>query len=319
MKKKASAKELATLALAKAIVEGDAEAARGALKANANYEAFWIDGSTLLRDLAKNRGASAVSQMIEEAARSRGLKGLPAMAESPGRWSRAFVEFVALRGYEFSGKTTLLSGDPGTKLRGLDTAKAAAKLIGSKWNRIENATCEDAGRGDASHWKLSFGPIWQGERRVTGFEIRFSVDARARELVEKFHGAQANGDATNPPQLTDPLLSKQKDWEASFVAERHVGCGHGVDGAISCLREGGNPFDKTYGSKRGEFTWDDEGAEMNSFMALVRREIGPGPGWHVRLAPFLTDAGLDSLKTKFDLESSLAEMGASTDRRSGPL
>ncbi|RNF30017.1 hypothetical protein NM04_14830 [Massilia aurea] len=319
MNKKASAKELATLALAKSIVEGDAEAAMGALKAKADYDAFWIDGATRLRDLAKSRGARSVSLVIEEAARSRGLKALPPMAESPDRWSRALVEFVALRGYEFSGMTTLLSGDPGTKLRGLDTAKAAAKLIGSKWNRIKNAKCEDARRGGASHWTLSFGPIWQGERRVTGFEIQFSVDARVLQLVEKFHEAQGAGAAADPPSLCDPLVSKQKDWEASFVAERHVGCGHGVDGAISCLREGGNPFDKTYGSKRGEFTWDDEGAEMKSFMALVRREVGPGPGWHVRLAPFLTDAGLDSLKTKFDLESSLAEMGASAARRSGPL
>jgi hypothetical protein len=319
MNKKASAKELATLALAKSIVEGDAEAAMGALKAKADYDAFWIDGATRLRDLAKSRGARSVSLVIEEAARSRGLKALPPMAESPDRWSRALVEFVALRGYEFSGMTTLLSGDPGTKLRGLDTAKAAAKLIGSKWDRIKNAKCEDARRGGASHWTLSFGPIWQGERRVTGFEIQFLVDAQVLQLVEKFHEAQGNGAATDPPSLSDPLVSKQKDWEASFIAERHVGCGHGVDGAISCLREGGNPFDKTYGSKRGEFTWDDEGAEMKSFMALVRREIGPGPGWHVRLAPFLTDAGLDSLKTKFDLESSLAEMGASAARRSGPL
>lgn len=319
MSMKASARELATLALAKAIIEGDADTARAALKGNADYQSFWLDGATRLHELAKRRGADAVSQMIEEAARSRGLKGLPPMAESPDRWSRALVEFVALRGYEFSGMTTLLSGDAGTKLRGLDTAKAAVKLIGSKWGRVENAKCENARRGRLSHWTLSFGPIWQGVRRVTGFEIQFSVDARVRQLVEKFHEAQGAGAAADPPSLCDPLVSKQKDWEASFVAERHVGCGHGVDGAISCLREGGNPFDKTYGSKRGEFTWDDEGAEMKSFMALVRREVGPGPGWHVRLAPFLTDGGIDALKTKFDLESSLAEMGALAAQRSGSI
>jgi hypothetical protein len=92
MNKKASAKELATLALAKSIVEGDAEAAMGALKAKADYDAFWIDGATRLRDLAKSRGARSVSLVIEEAARSRGLKALPPMAESPDRWSRALVE-----------------------------------------------------------------------------------------------------------------------------------------------------------------------------------------------------------------------------------
>ncbi|MGF6273890.1 hypothetical protein ABIB38_002268 [Massilia sp. UYP11] len=319
MNKKASAKELATLALAKSIVEGDAEAAMGALKAKADYDAFWIDGATRLRDLAKSRGARPVSLVIEEAARSRGLKALPPMAESPDRWSRALVEFVALRGYEFSGITTLLSGDPGTKLRGLDTAKAAAKLIGSKWGRIKNAKCEDARRGGASRWKLSFGPIWQGERRVTGFEIQFSVDARVRQLVEKFHEAQANGAATDLPSLTDPLLSKQKDWEASFIAGRYVGYVFGIEEAIKCLCEGGNPFDKTYGSKSAEFTWDDEGAEMKAFMELVRREVGPGPGWHARLAPFLTDAGLDALKTKFALESSLSEMEASDARRAGSI
>ena len=73
MKKKASAKELATLSLARAIIEEDAEAAMGALKAKADYDAFWVDGATRLRDLAKSRGARSVSQMIEEAARSRGL------------------------------------------------------------------------------------------------------------------------------------------------------------------------------------------------------------------------------------------------------
>ena len=85
------------------------------------------------------------------------------------------------------------------------------------------------------------------------------------------------------------------------------------------LCEGGNPFDKTYGSKSAEFTWDDEGAEMKAFMELVRREVGPGPGWHARLAPFLTDAGLDALKTKFALESSLSEMEASDARRAGSI
>jgi hypothetical protein len=307
---KVSARDLATLALARSIAEGDAEATRAALKAKANYEAFWLDGATRLREFAKRRGVAAVSLLIEEAARAKGLKGLPPMIENASRWSRALVEFVARRGYEFSGWTRLQSGGFGTELRGLDTAKAAAKLIGLKWDRIENATCEDTKRGDESHWTLSFGPIWQGAKRVTGFEIRFSVDAPVRQLLELFDSAKARGDATDSPLLTDSLMTKQKDWEASMVAGRYIGYGHGVDGAIKCLRDGGNPFDKTFDPKGGEFTWDGESAEMKSFMELARREVGPGPGWHVRIAPYLTEGGIEALKTKFELEQATPNVEA---------
>jgi hypothetical protein len=214
------------------------------------------------------------------------------------------VEFVARRGYEFSGRTTPLSGDLGSKVRGLDTAEAAAKLIGSKWSRIQNAVCDDGEQGGASQWKLIFGPVWHGERRVVGFDIRFAVDARVQELIAMFEDAKVNRSVSDPPALADPLLSKQKEWESSIVAGRYIDCNYGVDEAIECLREGGNPFDTTYASKHVKFTWDQENAEMKSFMDLVRREVGPGPGWHVRISPFLTDAGIEALRARLILESS---------------
>lgn len=45
---------LATLALAKAIIEGDVESARVALAKKANPDAYWLDGRTSLRDLPKH-------------------------------------------------------------------------------------------------------------------------------------------------------------------------------------------------------------------------------------------------------------------------
>jgi len=299
---KASARELATLALAKSIIENDAEGARAALKKNANYEAFWLDGATQLRKLAQHRGAKAVSQAIDEAALSKGVKGLPALAEDPSRWSKSLVEFIAQRGYNFEGRTRLQSGSPGTNLRGLDTAQATAKLIVSKWDRIKDARCENVRRGSMSDWRLTFCPTWSGSKRVAGFDIRFAVDACVRDLIAMFESAKAQGNATDPPDLSNPLLSKQKDWEASIVAEKYFDFGRDVDGAIDCLREGGNPFDKTFQTDNGQFTWDSEEDERKLFMAFVRREVGPGPGWHIRIAPLLTESGIEALKAKFELE-----------------
>jgi len=117
-----------------------------------------------------------------------------------------------------------------------------------------------------------------------------------------FESAKAQGNATDPPDLSNPLLSKQKDWEASIVAEKYFDFGRDVDGAIDCLREGGNPFDKTFQTDNGQFTWDSEEDERKLFMAFVRREVGPGPGWHIRIAPLLTESGIEALKAKFELE-----------------
>lgn len=50
------AKELATLALAKSIVEGDVGGVRAAWDAGGDPEAFWIDGRVRLREFAKCRG-----------------------------------------------------------------------------------------------------------------------------------------------------------------------------------------------------------------------------------------------------------------------
>ena len=62
MTSKATAKESATLALAKALAEGYPKAASLALKDGADVEAFWINGRTLLRNLAGRRGSAAASK-----------------------------------------------------------------------------------------------------------------------------------------------------------------------------------------------------------------------------------------------------------------
>jgi hypothetical protein len=90
MKKKASAKELATLLMTKVIIEDDPEAARAALKANADYQALWLDGAMRLRELAQSREAWALALAIEEEALSRGLKGLPPWPKvrANGAWGK---------------------------------------------------------------------------------------------------------------------------------------------------------------------------------------------------------------------------------------
>jgi hypothetical protein len=72
VKGKEVAMELATLALAKAIVEGKADAARAALEA-ADPQAFWIDGRTRLRELAKSRGTPSVTKAMEALFRAKGI------------------------------------------------------------------------------------------------------------------------------------------------------------------------------------------------------------------------------------------------------
>jgi hypothetical protein len=42
----AVSRKLTTLALAKVIIDGEVKAARAVLSANADYEAFWLAGST---------------------------------------------------------------------------------------------------------------------------------------------------------------------------------------------------------------------------------------------------------------------------------
>lgn len=62
---KVNPKEYATLFLARAIVEGNVNAAHAALDASADPAAFWIDGRTTLTQLAKQRGPASLAALLD--------------------------------------------------------------------------------------------------------------------------------------------------------------------------------------------------------------------------------------------------------------
>lgn len=305
MTNKAVAKELATLALAKSIVEGDAKGADAALKAGADAEAFWIDGRTRLRELAGKRGPVATSKAIQKLLAPDALKTLPPMKSDRSLWSQSFVEFVAMRGYEFEGRTKPLHQTGGSDLKGLTSAKAGVKLISSKWSRgIENAVCLDSDDGKSSTWTIWFEADWRGDRRIVGFWVRFKVDALGWELVEEFKAAEKAGNECDWPPLTSSYVGAQKDWEGELIVfdwcEQRE---YDVNKLTACMRAGGSPF-----TKYGEGLIGDPGryegsSETKGFMDAVRTAIGPRKGWHLRIEPLLTDDGIAALRAKVELAS----------------
>jgi len=100
-------KILATLALANAIVKDDVKSASEAIAAGANLNAFWIDGSTRLRELVLGRdpkyirtyGSAEMANLFSPQA----LKAVPSRSTNRSFWSHEFVRFVAMRGHHFDG------------------------------------------------------------------------------------------------------------------------------------------------------------------------------------------------------------------------
>jgi hypothetical protein len=230
------------------------------------------------------------------------------MRQDSSLWSRSFVEFVAMRGYEFIGSTSPLAGG-GTDLKGLSTAKAAVRLIANKWQRLEDATCHDSDDGKSSAWRLRFDADWNGDRRIVGFWVGFKVDALGWELLERFETATALG----WPDPSDPLAWSQKDWEGRLMAY-DLPFGYGVDPLIKFLRKGGNPFTE-FGEKGNPLGHEGEaGPDAKPFLDALREAIGPREGWHVRIAPLLTDAGIEALRAKVEMKLSIPK--AKTTKRS---
>lgn len=301
-KNTANEMELATLALAKALVEGDRTAAHAALSSGAYPEAFWIDGRTTLRQLAKTRGPASISKAIEKLFSPETLRKLLPMTDDPARWSQSFVEFVAMRGYDFQGKTNTLSRLGGSPIRPVNTAKAGVRLIKNKWKLIESASCRMGRESNGSKFDLLFGAQWNGDRRIVGFSLSFQVDAPGWDLVEMFDEAVKSGRQFDWPDPSDAMLNNQKSREGEEISDQLLCRGYkGLDDIIGCLRKGGSPFFKWDGKFLGEF---DNNLEDKAFMDALRDAIGPQEGWHHRITPLLTKDGIAALKAKAALKLS---------------
>jgi len=111
-----------------------------------------------------------------------------------------------------------------------------------------------------------------------------------------FEAAKAAGTVEAPPRLEDPLIFRQKDWEGENIAyETLEKDGGDVDDMIACMRKGGSPFFKFQGILIG-YSWTTR--EAKTFMDALREAVGPEPGWHARIAPFLTPSGIQALRDK---------------------
>lgn len=303
------AKHLATLALARSIVEGDVAAARAALKAGADPEAYWIDGHRRLRELIKPHGPVRVSAGITKLLTPQAIKKLPSMKEDEALWSKTFVDFVAKRGYDFKGKTMPLAGG-GTDIQ-LDTAKDGVNLIAKKSRLLVDATCADGVEGvqgieksRGSRWRLEFRADWdKRDRRIVGFWVSFNIDASGWEVLERYKQARSEGKECHWPDPSDPLSAGQKNWEGEHFAERLSEWGYPVtmERTVKYLSLGANPFVKFGGKFVGE---DAADPEASAFLSALREAIGPAQGWHARIAPHLTEAGIARLREKAALQLS---------------
>ncbi len=315
---KATAKELATLALAKALAEGDPKAASIALKDGGDVDAFWIDGRTTLRGLVGKRGSAAASKAMKGLFEPEVMKVLPPLKVDRSLWSKSFVEFVARRAYEFEGSTNPLSqGNLGTDLKGLSSAKAGVKLISNKWSRgIGNAICNDSKDGKSSKWKIWFDADWKKDRRIVGFWVSFKVDALSWAIVEEFDAAVRAGTECEWPPLTSPYVLAQRNWEGQVLAYDWLyGVSYDIEDLVAFLRKGGSPY-ATLGEDSivGDPSPYSGSPETKDFMDAVRTALGSPEGWHLRIAPLLTDEGIAALRAKVELK--LATPKAKTAKKS---
>lgn len=297
-------KTLATLTLAASIVKDDVKSASEALNAGADLDAFWIDGRTRLRELVLGRHPQYVrtyaSVEMANLFAPQSLKTVPPRKTDHSFWTREFVRFVAMRGHSFDGNTILAGKQVGVRIKPILTAKAAVRRIDSKWSLLEDATCSDESEGKSSRWRLLFDSDWIGDRRIVGFRIDFTVDARGWEVVEMFEAAKRAGAVGDLPSLGDPLVFRQKDWEGENIADETLDSNGGdVDDMIACMRKGGSPFFKFQGAFIGHI---GETPEAGAFMDALRKAVGPGPGWHIRIAPLLTKNSMQALRDKSALK-----------------
>lgn len=295
-KRKASSIELATLALAKAIAEGDSPAAKIAMDAGAIAEAFWIDGVTTLQDLANQRAVDVASSPAK-APSPKNPKARAAGKKDEPKWTLDFLVFAAMRGYDFDGQTDPVSRIRlGSPIRPINSVKAAVRLIERKHDLIRNPGCIEGKEGEPSAVSMDFAAEWKGDKRVVGFDFKFKVDATEAELWKMFVAAKKAGRLGDLPSAEDHVLDGQKNWEGDLIALEFFRGGYqGLDDILGCLRKGGSPFFKYDGEQFGEF---GDSAEDKAFMDTLREELGQQKGWHRRIGPFLTPESIEAIKAK---------------------
>lgn len=289
--------ELATLALAKAIVENDAAGARLAIADGADPSAFWIDGKTRLRELYK-KASFKVSDAVKNLLTPKALQKIPPWKEDRDFWTDDFAVFVAKRGYAFRGRTVLASGLNGSEVKGLTSAKAAASRISSKWELLSDAYCKDEPAKNQSRWHFEFRSTWTVDRRIAGFWMTFTVDAPSWTILELFEDAKAKGgEALAWPGISDPLIANQKNWEGNCIFyqlwEKDEECE--ISELRAGMQKGGNPFTKVDGKFLDAHYQNPVTIE---FMQLVRDALVSEDGWYLRLPPLLIDGAFDTLQEK---------------------
>ena len=132
-----------------------------------------------------------------------------------------------------------------------------------------------------------------GDRRITGFVVRFTVDALGWTLVEEFKAAEKAGTHTDWPALASPYVGAQKDWEGKLIVfdwcEQRE---YGVKRLIACMRAGGSPFTKYGNGLIGDISQYEGSQETKAFMDAFRKAIGPKEGWHLRIESMLTEENI---------------------------
>lgn len=309
-KKEPNPMDLATLDLARAILLGDEAAAAAALAAGGRVDAFWLDGKTKLSKLAEEQGLSKIVKEMNRLATPEVSRRIPSFKEARDWWSQDFINFALSRAHNIEATSILLGGGYGSDLPPFATANAALRFVVNAKRRLEDAFCGPARNGQGVRFFIRYGADWvitsEREKRKTGFQISFTVDSGEWELVELYREACKGGVNLDP---SDPSLWLQKDWEGQALAYAWINSKgpHSFDKYIKMLRKGGSPFAYNGAAKEPKplYRLCDFTDAQFAYLDRLREEVGPKPGWHVRIVPLLTD---DAVKAGLQA----AELGIST-------
>ena len=306
---KSSAKEYATLFLARAICEGSLPMARAAIEAGADANAFWIDGRTKLGELARRRGLKKLDAFFTKLAAPEVSGALrpyarhEATGNDHGVWSSDFVKFVARRGYDFR---TFPGPFATTNEPPIKSAKSGVDLIMNRWHIVESIRPVD--EESESHWGISFSTSVPNSRLPRHY-IDFRVPATGVDLLRQFKEPHASSAASNNE---DPIFDKQRVWEGRHVMDRILDRNYTLDDVVGGLRKGGNPFFKWDGEMFGDFSEDPP--DIKAFMPRLRELCAPELGFHRRLAALLEKKALRALIEAADIEAATgaAKVGRKT-------
>lgn len=308
MSKNGNPEDYATLFLARAILEDDVAMTRAALEAGGSLSASWIDGRTSLLALPAQLGSRKVAGFLADRLAPEKARQLPVYrpsARDPAEekyWSPGFVLFAARRGYDFHGSTLLQNGTRGSEMPPFLSVRSAVSKINTSWGRVDQVRSQDQNGGDrgSSRWRVEFGPTWNGDKKISGFEIVFDVCATEWDLFEAYR----DGDLDfkhGKPDANHPGVDRQMVWQGDAIMERLIQEPVQFDQAVAAIAKGGNPFFKRDGMTVDQLV--DNVPELRVFMARARELCAPEIGFHRRLAPHLTKASLRALAATSVMEA----------------